>query len=253
MRFDNLTAIVTGATAGFGKEIAISLANEGANVAVTGRNVEQGEEVVKQIRGQGGNAFFIETEMTRRESVEAMVQQVVERYGEINVLINNVGTVYQGSVLEVSPEDWEKSWQINVNSAYFTSRAVLPQMLKQKQGSIVNMGSTAGLKGLKDRAAYCAGKFALIGLTKAMAIDHSKDGIRVNCICPGAVETEMLLSLINNSPDPQKTRQMLIDRRLTPTLGTLDEITEATLFLADPKMKYMTGAILSIDGGATVK
>ncbi|MET3505735.1 SDR family NAD(P)-dependent oxidoreductase [Halalkalibacter oceani] len=253
MRFENKTAIVTGSTAGFGKAIAIAFAKEGAKVAVTGRNAQEGHEVVRIIRRQGGNAFFVQAEMTDESSVNHMVEQIMSTCSQIDVLVNNVGTVFQGNILELSPADWTKSWQANVDSAYLTSRAVLPHMLKRKEGVIVNMGSTAAVKGLKNRVAYCTGKFALIGLTKALAVDHSKEGIRVNCICPGAVETEMVKAMINSSPDPEKTRQMLVDRRLTNELGTVEEIAEATLFLASPQMKYMTGAILSVDGGASVK
>jgi Dehydrogenases with different specificities (related to short-chain alcohol dehydrogenases) len=251
VRLKGLNAIVTGATSGFGKAIAILFAKEGANVAVVGRNGERGEEVVRLIEENGGRAFFSQTDVTVDESVKNMVESVIDRFGHIDILINNAGVVVKGAAPDLSPEEWERSWQTNVTSVYLVSHYVLPHMLKRKCGVIVNMGSTAGIKGFKDRVAYCAAKFAVVGMTKAMAVDHSKDGVRVNCICPGAVETEAIKSMIENSPDPEQTRNMLLSRRLTPCLGTIEEIAEAVLFLALPQNRYLTGAILNFDGGTS--
>lgn len=253
MKLTGQTTIVTGSTSGIGKEIALLFASEGANVAVVGRNQERGNKVVSEIEQKGRKAIFIETDVTIESSVKKMVDKVIDTYGSVDILINNAGVVIPGSIPEISKDQWEKTWHTNVTSVYLTSHAVLPHMLSKKEGVIVNISSEAGLKGLKERAAYCAAKAAVVGLTKAMAVDHSGDGIRVNCLCPGTIETEMVKNIIEDSPDPSTTKQMMIDRRLTPYLGTVTEVAEATLFLSSPTSKYMTGTILTLDGGATVK
>lgn len=252
MKLQGLTAIVTGATSGLGRAIALLFAQEGAAVVVCGRNEERGMAVVREI-GKNGRAAFIQADVTDESSVQCMVEHVLSEFNQIDILVNNAGLMIPGSVPEITPEQWEKTWQTNVTSAYLVSHAVLPHMLARKSGVIVNMSSEAGLKGLKNRAAYCAAKTALIGLTKAMAVDHAGDGIRVNCLCPGTIETEMVHSLIESSPNPQQTRQMMLDRRLTPYLGTAAEIARAALFLSVPENAYTIGAILSVDGGAVVK
>mgnify|MGYP001233675574 CR=1 FL=1 len=253
MKLKGLTAVVTGATSGIGREIALLFALEGAQVAVVGRNEKRGEDVVQDIEHKGGRASFFKSDLTVESSVEKMVAGVVEEYKQIDILVNNAGVVIPGSITDIGFEEWERTWQANVTSVYLTSRYVLPYMLERKQGTIVNMASEAGLKGFKDRAAYCSAKAAVVGMTKAMAVDHSENGIRVNCLCPGTIETDMVANIIQNSPDPEQTRQMMLDRRLTPFLGTTEEIAQATLFLASPEARFMTGAILSVDGGAAVK
>lgn len=253
MQLQGLTALVTGATSGLGRGIALLFAQEGAAVAVCGRDAGRGSEVVSEIESQGGQAAFFAADVTAAAAVETMVAQVLARFGQIDILVNNAGLVIPGAIPAISPEQWETTWQTNVTSTYLLSHAVLPHMLARRSGAIVNMGSEAGLKGLRQRAAYCAAKAAVVGLTKAMAVDHSGDGVRVNCLCPGTVETDMVQRVIAGSPDPAATRQMMVDRRLTPYLGTVAEIARAALFLAAPANAYTTGAILAVDGGATAK
>lgn len=253
MKLQGLTAVITGSTSGIGKGMAYLFAKEGAKVAVVGRNADRGNQVVAEIHAQGGQAAFFPTDLTMEASVQGMVEKVVERFGKIDILINNAGLVIPGEIPDFQPEDWDKVWQTNVTSVYLTSRAVLPHMRRRKSGSIVNISSEAGLKGLKGRAAYCAAKFAVVGMTKSMAIDHSAEGIRINCLCPGTIETEMVAGLIENSGNPEQTRQMMIDRRVTPFLGSVEEVARAALFLCDPENRYTTGAVLSVDGGSTAK
>ncbi|MDF2961532.1 MAG: oxidoreductase [Paenibacillus sp.] len=253
MRLKGLTAVVTGSTSGIGKGIALLFAQEGADIAVIGRNRVRGLQVVQEIERSGGQADFFQTDLTVESSVSDMAKSVLKRFGRIDILINNAGLVIPGDIPGTLPEEWERTWQTNVTSVYLASRAVLPHMLERKSGAIVNIASEAGLKGLKSRAAYCTAKFAVVGLTKAMAVDHSADGIRINCLCPGTIETEMVTNLIARSDSPQQTRQMMINRRVTPYLGTVEEVSRAALFLADPENRYTTGAVLSVDGGAAAK
>jgi NAD(P)-dependent dehydrogenase (short-subunit alcohol dehydrogenase family) len=253
MSLRGLTAIITGATSEIGRETAKLFAAEGAKVAVVGRNEGRGNQVIAEIKQSGGEAEFFKAEMTSEPEVKQMIENVAASFGGIDILINNAGLVIPGTIPEIGLEDWEKTWNANVTSAYLASHYALPHMLAKKNGAIVDISSEAGLKGFKARAAYCTAKFAIVGLTKSMAVDHSGDGIRVNCLCPGTVETEMVRNVIEKSANPEQTRNMLIERRLTPFIGQPDEIARAILFLADPENKYITGAVLSVDGGSTVK
>jgi meso-butanediol dehydrogenase/(S,S)-butanediol dehydrogenase/diacetyl reductase len=253
LKLKGLTAVVTGSTSGIGKGIALLFAQEGANIVVVGRNFERGNKVIEEIKYIGGQALFSQTDLTVETSVREMVKEVINRFGQIDILVNNVGLVIPGAIPDINSEDWAKTWQTNVTSVYMASHEVIPYMQQRKSGAIVNIASEAGLKGLKNRAAYCSAKYAVVGMTKAMAVDHSGDGIRINCLCPGTIETEMVASLIANSSHPEQTRQMMIDRRVTPYLGTVEEVARAALFLCDPENLYTTGAVLSVDGGATAK
>lgn len=253
MSLTNEVAIVTGATSGIGKGIATLFSNEGAKVVIVGRNEQRGNEVVETIKASGGEALFIQADVTVEEDVKHVVDTTMKTYGNIDILINNAGVVVPGSIPEVDFDNWKKVYDTNVTSTYLFCHYVLPIMIEKKKGSIINIASEAGVKGLKNRAAYCAAKAAVIGMTKAMAVDHSPYGIRINAISPGTIETPMVEQLINNAPNPEEMRQTFIDRRLLPYLGKVEEIAQCALFLASSKASYMTGANVIIDGGATVK
>ncbi|NMB16318.1 MAG: SDR family oxidoreductase [Firmicutes bacterium] len=253
MRLQGQAAIVTGATSGIGKAIALLFAQEGARVVVVGRNQERGRETLLEIESRGGQAIFLPTELTDEEQVRKMAADAVDSFGQIDILVNNAGVVFNGSIPETDLANWNHVYHVNVTSAYLASRFVLPHMLARKSGVILNVSSEAGLKGLRSRAAYCTAKAALIGLTKAMAADHSPDGIRVNVICPGTVETPMVAGVIASHPRPEEMRKEFISRRMTPFLGTPEEIAHAALYLASPEARYVTGAVLAVDGGSSAK
>jgi NAD(P)-dependent dehydrogenase (short-subunit alcohol dehydrogenase family) len=253
MRLADQVAIVTGATSGLGEAIALAFAREGARVAVIGRNAERGNRVVSEIRQEGGEAQFFPADVTSEPDVKKMVDDVVDRFGDLHIVVNNAGQVLPGTVADISLEDWETVFRINVTSTYLVSHYTLPVLLQKSKGSIINISSEAGLKGLKNRSAYCAAKAAVIGLTKAMAVDHSPSGIRVNSICPGTIETPMIKQLIEKNEDPDGLMKEFLSRRLTPYLGSPEEIAEAAIYFALPKNVYVTGAILSVDGGSVVK
>lgn len=253
MRLKGQIALVTGATSGLGESIAKRFAHEGAQVIVVGRNEERGASVAAAIKEAGGEAIFIQAELTREEDVKNMVQKAVAHFGSIDIVINNAGLVIPGNVADLSLEQWDKVFQTNVTSTFLVSHYALPVLIEKKSGSIINISSEAGLKGLQNRAAYCAAKAAVVGLTKAMAVDHSPQGVRVNCICPGTIETPMVRNLIDSSVNPEDTMKQFLQRRLTPYLGTPEQIAEAAVYFALPDNLYVTGAILSIDGGALVK
>lgn len=253
MKLQNQAAIITGATSGIGYSIAILFAREGANVVVVGRNEERGKNTIDKIKEEGGEGIFVQADITQEEEAKCVVERTLKTYGRIDILVNNAGTVFSGSIPETDLDSWNRIYHTNVTTTYLMSRFVLPHMIEQASGSIVNMGSEAGLKGLKDRAAYSAAKSAIVGLTKAMAVDHSPLGIRVNCICPGAVETPLVKNVIESHPDPESMRQQLIDRRLLPFLGTPEDIASCALYLTSPDARYITGSIISIDGGSLAK
>lgn len=253
MRLKDQVAIITGATSGLGEAIAYRFAKEGAKVAVIGRDQERGEKVVSAIRASGGEGVFFRADLTVDEDVQYMVQSVVKCFGTINILVNNAGLVIPGNIINISPSDWDKSFQTNVTSAYLVSHYAMPYLLREQKGSVINISSEAGLKGFANRAAYSAAKSALIGLTKAMAVDHSPSGIRVNCICPGTIETPMVQRTLANHENPEQLKKEFLQRRLTPSLGTPEDIAEAAVYFALPDNLYVTGAVLSVDGGALAK
>jgi NAD(P)-dependent dehydrogenase (short-subunit alcohol dehydrogenase family) len=246
-------AIVTGASSGIGEAIARRFAAEGAGVAVVGRNAERGERVVREIAEAGGTAAFFAADVTDDAAVQRLVAAVIERFGGFGIVVNNAGLSVPGTLVDITPAQWDEVMRLNLTSAYLVNHHALPHLLQRGEGSIVHVSSEAGLKGLKDRAAYCAAKAGLVGLTKAMAVDHSPAGVRVNCICPGTVETPMVSRLIDEHADPQAMKQAFLQRRLTPYLGSPDDIAEAALYFALPGNRYVTGAVLSVDGGALAR
>jgi NAD(P)-dependent dehydrogenase (short-subunit alcohol dehydrogenase family) len=252
-RLQDEVAIVTGATSGIGEAIARRFGAEGAMVAVVGRNQQRGDSVVGSIIEAGGNAQFFAADVTDDGAVAQLVGAVISKFGTLSIVVNNAGQSIPGSVVDITPQQWDDVFRINVTSAYLVSHHAMPHLLRRGDGSVINISSEAGLKGLKDRAAYCAAKAALVGLTKAMAVDHSARGIRINCICPGTVETPMISRLIESHAHPGAMKDEFLQRRLTPYLGTPDNIAEAALYFALPDNVYTTGAILSVDGGSLAR
>lgn len=253
LRLQDQVAIVTGATSGIGEAIARRFAAEGARVAVVGRNRERGDTVVRSITDGGGTAQFFAADVTSDDAVRELLQAVLERFDTLSIVVNNAGISVPGTVVNITPAQWDEVFSINVTSAYLVSHHAMPHLLTRGDGSVINISSEAGLKGLKDRAAYCAAKAALVGLTKAMAVDHSANGIRINCICPGTIETPMVSRLIDEHANPRAMKDEFLQRRLTPYLGTPDDIAEAAMYFALPGNRYATGAILSVDGGSLAR
>lgn len=253
MRFSSMNVIVTGSTSGIGREIARRFAEEGANLAIVGRNASKGEEVAEAIAKLGRRSLFVQTELTDEASVNTMVDRAIAHLGGIDIIVNNAGYLVSGTVADTSPEDWHTTWQTNVSSVYLTSRAILPHMAERGSGAIVNIASETAMKGIRGRAAYGAAKAAVISLTKSMAVDYADSGIRINCLSPGTVETDMFNNLLRYNLDPDKHKRLMLSRRLTPYLGTAEQVAEAVLFLADPRMNYLMGAVLPLDGGSSVK
>jgi 2-keto-3-deoxy-L-fuconate dehydrogenase len=243
-RLQGKTAFITAAGQGIGRAAAIAMAAEGARVWATDINA-------------GALATLEATPgvMTRTLDVTdaAQVEKLAAEVGRLDVLFNCAGFVHHGTVLECSPEDWDFSFNLNVKSMYRTIRAFLPAMVAAGGGSIINMSSIASsLKGLPNRFVYGATKAAVIGLTKAVAADFVKQGIRCNALCPGTVETPSLQGRINAFADPVQARKDFIARQPMGRLATVDDITPMIVYLASDESKFATGNAFSVDGGMTI-
>jgi NAD(P)-dependent dehydrogenase (short-subunit alcohol dehydrogenase family) len=251
MRLQNKSALITGGTSGIGEATAYLFAKEGAAVAIAGRNETRGHAITAQILESGGKAIFIRTDVRKAAECNRAVAETLQSFGRIDVLFNNAGVYYPQTTLECSEEEWDLQIDINLKGTFLMSKAALPRMIAQGSGNIINNSSGWGIVGGDHAVAYCASKGGVVLLTKAMAIDHGRQGIRVNCICPGDVETPML-------PEDAKMRGLQWEdyiagcaNRPLGRVGTADEIAKAVLFLASDDSSFMTGAALVVDGGGT--
>jgi NAD(P)-dependent dehydrogenase (short-subunit alcohol dehydrogenase family) len=251
MRLANQVALITGGTSGIGEATALLFAREGAQVAITGRNEKRGHAVTAAILEAGGQAIFLRTDVRKTAECERAVQETVQAFSRLDILFNNAGIFYPHDTLECSEEEWDEQIDINLKGTFLMSKAVLPGMISQGRGVIVHNSSGWGIVGGDKAVAYCASKGGVVLMTKAMAIDHGRQGIRVNCICPGDVETPML-------PQDAKMRGSKWEdyiagcaNRPLGRVGTAEEIAKAVLFLVSDESSFMTGAALVVDGGGT--
>jgi len=240
-------AIITGGTSGIGRSAAILFAQSGAKVVVAGRREKEGQEVVDAILAAGGQALFVKTDVAKNEDVQALVQKTAERVGRLDVAFNNAGIEgHWVPVAEQTEEDWDRTIDINVKGVWLCLKYEIRQMLKQGTGgAIVNMSSVAGFIGAVGAATYCASKHAVMGLTKSAALETARNGIRVNSICPGIIETPMGDRLFGA---PEVTKWALSFYPLG-RFGKPMEVAEAVLFLCSSGSSFMTGQSLVLDGG----
>jgi NAD(P)-dependent dehydrogenase (short-subunit alcohol dehydrogenase family) len=243
------TAIVTGGAGGIGRAAALLFAGEGAAVSVVDLNQEAGVEVAREISAGGGRAIFERADVTRAADCKRVVEHTVKEFGSIHVLFNNAGIIRRASVIEISEEDWDRVMAVNVKSVFLMCREVIPTMAKGGGGSIINAASGWGLVGGARAAAYCASKGAVVLLTKAMAIDHGGQKIRVNCICPGDTDTAMLRSEARQLGEAEDRFLSESATRPLGRVGTPEEIAQAALYLASASSSFVTGSALVVDGG----
>jgi len=251
MRLLNQVALVTGGTSGIGEATAILFAKEGASVALTGRNQERGDQVCDTILGSGGRAIFLAADVRKAEECRRTIDWTVSTFGQLDILFNNAGVFYPHTVVDCSEEEWDVQIDVNLKGTFLMSKFALPGMIRRGRGVIINNSSGWGIVGGDSAVAYCAAKGGVVLLTKAMAIDHGRQGIRVNCICPGDIDTPML-------PEDARMRGLkwqdylagCVNRPLG-RIGTPEEIAKAALFLASDDSSFMTGAALVVDGGGT--
>ncbi|HXG31410.1 MAG TPA: glucose 1-dehydrogenase [Thermodesulfobacteriota bacterium] len=251
MRLQGKTAIITGGGEGIGKATALLFCKEGAKVGITGRNAKNLEEVVREADGNGEIVAF-PGDVSKEEDVRRTVEEFIKRFGRIDILFNNAGILEVGTVVTTSLETWDKIMDINVKGTFLMSKYVLPYMIKNGGGSIINNSSVLGFIGCQNTVAYNTSKGAIMQFTRSLALDHAKEGIRVNTICPGFIKTKMNEDFIGNPPDAQK-RLDEIAAQIVPMgyRGEPIDIAYALLYLASDESKYVTGATLVVDGGWT--
>ncbi len=240
-----LVALVTGAGSGIGQSTAVELGTRGYRVAVTDVDIAAAHRTVELL----DDAVAIQLDVTDLDSVDAGVKQAQDWGGRLDLLVNNAGIISPHSLLDTPPALWERTFDINVHGVFRCCRAVLPQMIENGSGVIVNVASAAGLVGIPNRAAYCASKGAVVTLTKALAVDHIRDGIRVNSVCPGTANTPWVQGIIERAEDPEALRANLIARQPIGRLAEPEEIAKAIAYLASDDAAYITGTNLVIDGG----
>jgi len=242
-------AAVTGAGSGIGAAIAHVFAGAGALVYVLDRDERAGVEVAAAIQVEGGRATFIPVDVSSESACAAVARQILAEHGRCDVLVNNAGIGHVGTVLSTTAEDLDRLYAVNVKGILHMTRAILPSMIDRRWGSVVNLASVGGVIAVKDRFAYCTTKFAVVGMTKCMAVDHADSKVRFNAICPGRVETPFVQARIKEYPDPKKAYEEMASTQLLKRMGRPEEIAAAALYLASDESAFVTGSCLIIDGG----
>jgi NAD(P)-dependent dehydrogenase (short-subunit alcohol dehydrogenase family) len=238
-------AVVTGGSRGIGKGIALTLARAGADIAIA--DLLDANDAVKEVEALGRKAISVKTDVSNKKSVESMVKEVVSNFGKIDIMVNNAGILRLGPIENMEEKEWEKVIDVNLKGCFLCSQAAGKEMIKQKSGCIINTASVAGLAAYQQGAAYSASKAGIILLTKALAIEWGKHGIRVNAICPGAIQTDMTKDMLED----EKVKQGMLVQIPLGRIGLPEDIGGAALFLASDAASYVTGHALVADGGWT--
>jgi NAD(P)-dependent dehydrogenase (short-subunit alcohol dehydrogenase family) len=249
MKLQGKTAIITGAAAGIGAASAALFAREGAKIVAVDIDRELVQLVSDQIQRAGGDCLAVTADVSKRDSVQNALRSATEKFGRVDILFNNAGVVPTGKIETISEEQWDRAMAINVKSMYLFCHEVIPRFRAQGGGVILNTASATALRAVVDRACYTATKAAVVGLTKSMALDCVRDNIRVNCLCPGTVDTPSLAQRLAAFSDPVEARKNFIARQPMGRFGTAEEIAQAALYLVSPASEFVTGVAFAIDGG----
>jgi NAD(P)-dependent dehydrogenase (short-subunit alcohol dehydrogenase family) len=250
-RLKGKVAIVTGGGSGIGRAIALALAAAGAKVAVLGRRRELLEDVVKEVSKGGGEAIAFTGDVAFEGDARKAADETERAFGRIDVLVNNAGALSVSTIDSISEEEWDRVMATNLKGPFLMSRSVLPAMRRAGGGSIINVGSVLGLVAMRDRAAYCASKGGVTLLTKAMALDHAHEKIRVNCICPAIVETDLIRDLFSKTEEGRQARDARMSSLPLGRFGKPADIAGLAVFLASDESSWMTGVAVPVDGGLT--
>jgi 2-keto-3-deoxy-L-fuconate dehydrogenase len=242
-------ALITGAGSGIGAAIAETFARAGARVFATDRDLDTARATAQRIQDAGHRADAFLLDVVDEAACARAVSTVMETDGRLDILVNNAGIGHVGTLVTTTGADLDRLYQVNVRGMFNVSKAFLPGMLERRRGSIVNMASVAGTVGIRDRLAYATTKFAVVGLTKCMALDHATEGVRVNCICPGRVQTPFVAARLKEYADPERAYREMSATQALGRMGTPEEIASAALYLASDEAAFVTGSALIIDGG----
>jgi meso-butanediol dehydrogenase/(S,S)-butanediol dehydrogenase/diacetyl reductase len=254
MELEKQVAIVTGGGRGIGRVTALELARQGADLVVAELDLAAAERTAGEVRALGRRALAVATDVTSRKDLGAMAERARAELGRIDILVNNAGIYRAAATLDVTEEHWDAIMDINAKGVFFATQAVLPVMIAQKRGAIVSLASMAGKIGSRTNLPYNASKAAVISMTKSLALAHAGDGIRVNCVCPGFVETDMWTTVAREQGAllGQTPEQFTAQRRSQVPLGRMErpeDVAHVIAFLVSPRAEYMTGQAISIDGG----
>lgn len=249
MRLNDKVAVVTGGGTGIGRGIALKFAQEGARVVVCGRRKEPLEEVVSTITQNGGQAIYFIVDVSLYAQIMTMVEAVLAKWSRIDILVNNAGIYVAHDAATLSEEEWNSVINIDAKGVFLASKAVLPGMIQQGKGKIINIASIAGLFGFEQSAAYCAAKGAVVNLTREMALDYSQKGICVNAIAPGVIESDMTKPFLSS----EEGKKGFLSKIPVGRIGTPDDIAFAAVYLASDESDYVVGQSLVVDGGWTVR
>lgn len=248
-RLDGKVAVVTGAASGIGRAIALRFAGEGARVAVLDCNREGGEETVRLIDREGGEAMFLATDVSQEDGVRAAMAAATERFERLEVLVNDAAVVLMASAVNTSVEEWDRVQAVNLRGVFLCCKHVIPEMQRGGGGAIVNIASIGALAAVPAHAAYDAAKAGVVGLTRQIAVDHGPDNIRANCICPTATDTPLIRGAGANDQSLKALARMHPLRRITAP----EDIAHAALFLASEEARCITGVVLPVDAGWTAQ
>jgi NAD(P)-dependent dehydrogenase (short-subunit alcohol dehydrogenase family) len=246
-------AVITGAGSGIGRAMALLFAQEGARILAADINGSAAEETAAAVQAAAGTAEAFTVNVVAPDEVRAMIDAAIAAYGRIDILCNNAGIGSTTDVVEAEPEEWDRVMAVNVKSVFLGCKYAIPHMIAQGGGVIVNTASVAGMVGLVKRASYSASKGAVIALTRQVAIEYVEQGVRVNCLCPGTVDSPWVGRLLGQADDPSAARSALVARQPMGRLGTPEEIAAAALYLASDDAAFITGTGLVIDGGLTAR
>ncbi len=250
-RLAGKVAFITGAGTGIGRACAELFAREGARVALAGRRREPLEGTARGIREAGAEALAVTCDVTQATQVEQAIAATVSRFGRLDALVNNAGALLVAGAAETSEEEWDRVMDVNLKGPFLVSREAVGQMRRNGGGTIVNIGSVLGLVAMPKRAAYAASKGGLVLLTKAMALDHAAEGIRVNCICPSIVDTELVQGLFSTQANPEAARRARAQAIPLGRFGQPMDVAQLAVFLASDESAWITGVAIPVDGGLT--
>jgi NAD(P)-dependent dehydrogenase (short-subunit alcohol dehydrogenase family) len=247
INFAGKVALVTGGTSGIGRATAIAYAQQQAKVVVAGRRIDEGEETVRLIKEAGGEAIFVQADVTKEADVQAMVDRTISVFGRLDIAFNNAGTIGENpSMIEQTEAEFDRTMNVNVKGVWLSMKYEIAQMLKQGSGAIVNTTSTVGVVGFSSAPLYTASKHAVVGLTKAAALQYAKSGIRINTVAPAAIETDMLEAATGGQDE---LKAYMAGLHPIGRIGTSVEVANAVLFLSSDMASFVTGETLMVDGG----